>query len=304
MPRTRKGAGKGRPSQDVKSVNQDVRALQKQARELLRKSGLNLREFRKDVNALKKAGVVSSRYDVKEHRPTKYMVRKLKRFSDVLRGEVVPVPAPKEVRQRYRDTGTFEERGRFLMVPKESASQTTQISRGLVEVVHQLRMGEQHRIILPFKASNMEAIAYRLKEDPTLGGLKRPNELFGFRLFGHNMNTIGFPDAESLADYILQRYGHLFRGNSGREGVKHFELFRFRSKRSQLPAAPEGEKIYAPRGKKRPPRERDFLREKRLQRDAARKKRARKQETQAQHDRRLQYQREYKAGLRGPKSEE
>lgn len=298
MPRTRNGAGKGRQGQDVKAINKDVAVLRKQAREMLRKSGKNLREFRKEVSALKKAGVVSARVTASKQEPTRYMRSKVKRFADVLRGDVVAVRAPRDVRLKYKSKGVFEERGSFLIVPRESANQTTRISRGLIEVVHQLKMGEKTRVILPFHATDMEGVAHRLKEDPTLDGLKRPNELFGFRLFGHNMDTIGFPDADSLANYILERYGHLFSGKAGREGVKHFELFRFRSRRSQLPEPPREGRIYAPRGKKRPEKERDWFANKRREKDALRKFNARKRETRAQRQARLDYQRNYAAQKR------
>lgn len=301
MPRSRKGAGKGASRQDVKAIQQDVKALRKQARELLKKSGKNLREFRREVAALKKAGIVSPRVVASKQEPTRYMQRKVRSFADVLRGEVVAVKAPKAIRRKYSEKGVFEERGSVLIVPRESEGQRTRITRGLVEVVHQLKMGEQIRVILPFHATDMEAVAHRLKSDPTLDGLKRPNELFGFRLFGHNMDTIGFPDGESLGNYILDRYGHLFSGKAGREGVKHFELFRFRSRRSQLPPAAEDRKIYAPRGKKRRKQERDWVSDRRKERDAKRKQKARDRETPTQRRKRLEYQKDYAARKRQEK---
>jgi hypothetical protein len=296
MPRTRKGAGKGVSRQGVKSVEIDVKAARRQARELLKKAGKNLREFRKEVSELKKVGVLSPRVKASKQRPTRYMLGRLKRFADVIRGEVIPVPAAPEIRHRYRDKGVFEERGRFIMVPKESAGQTAQISRGMVEIVRPLKWGEERRIILPFKATDMEGVAHRLMDDPTLDGMKGSTELFGFRLFGHNMNTIGFPDAKELAQYILTNYAHLFSGKSGREAVKHFVLFRFKARNSQLSETDEADRIYTPRkGKPKDERgERDWMVKKRRERDAARKRKARDNETPEQTEKRRRYQRQYK----------
>jgi hypothetical protein len=171
------------------------------------------------------------------------MLRKIEQNRDILSGEAVAVPASKTIRQKY--TGIFEPRGSRLIVPREYSNQKTRITRGMVELRRELRMGEEVRLVLPFRAADMETVAHKLLDDPTLNGMKRGNELFGFRLFGHNMNTIGFPSTEELANYILRNYAHLFSGKDGREGVKHFQLFRFRVPRSQLREGPEDQKTYA-----------------------------------------------------------
>jgi hypothetical protein len=293
MPRTKKGAGNGPSSQDVKDTKILIREAKKKAKALLKKAGKDVRTVRHEVSELKKAGLVSKRVNVRSYLPSKYMLRKIQQNADVLRGEMIAVPAPKKVREKYTRKGIFEQRGSTLIVPREYANQKTRINRGLVEISRNLRMGEEVRLILPFKATDMEGIANKLLADPTLNGMKQPDELFGFRLFGHNMATIGFPSVEEFASYILTKYQHLFSGKDGREGVKHFEMFRFKSRDSQMKEGPETERVYTPRKHKGP--QKDFIVKKRLQRDAARKAKKRAKETPAEHKARLEYQRRYQA---------
>lgn len=288
MSRAGKGAGKGGQSQDVKDVIKTARKFDKEAKALLAKAGRSVREVRHDVSQLKKAGLVSQRLDVRSYVPTKYMLSKIRKNADVLRGEVVTIRAPKDVRKKYVEKGLFEQRGSVLVVPKEYHNQRTKIKRGMIEISRPLGMGEERRIILPFKATDMETVANKLKDDPSLDGLKEPDELFGFRLFGHNMATIGFPDADELADYILTRYQHLFSGKNGREAVKHFVLFRFKSRDSQLGEGPRDAKVYHPR--KRTPQS-DWYADRKRKAAAMRKKKAREKETPEQRQIRLDKQR-------------
>lgn len=286
-----RGARVGRDvatSQAINDIRKETRRLDKAARELLQKSGKSIREVRGEVAKLKKAGLVSQRVDARSYVPTRYMLTKLRKNADVLRGEVETVKAPKDIRKKYVEKGLFEQRGSVLVVPKEYHNQRTKIKRGLVEISRPLGYGEERRVILPFKATDMEAVANKLRDDPTLDGLKEPDELFGFRLFGHNMATIGFPDADELADYILTRYQHLFSGKNGREAVKHFVLFRFKSRDSQLSDAPQDGKVYHPR--KRTPQS-DWYADRKRKAAAMRKKKAREKETPEQRQIRLDKQR-------------
>ena len=298
MRRTRKSAASGRKSQSVKSAEQLVKQAKKRARELLKKANTDVRAVRHDVAALKKVGIVSSRVDARRYLPTKYMMKKIAANRDVLSGDVIAVRASPKIRKKYVEKGVYEQRGSTLIVPREYANQRTKISRGLVEISRDLKMGEEIRLILPFKATDMEALAHKLMADPTLDGMKKNNELFGFRLFGHNMNTIGFPSHEELAAYILTHYSHLFSGRTGREGVKHFELFRFRAKNSQLVDSGESGRIYTPRPQQKKRGKNDFIVTKRLQRDAARKAKQRDRETSEQHKARVEQQRIRQAQLR------
>lgn len=305
MPRVKKGAGRRRASQGLKDVKTTIADAKKRARELLKKAGRDVRSVRHDVSELKKSGLVAKRVNVRSYLPSKYMLRKIEQNRDVLSGEMIAVRAPKTVRQKYTSKGIFEQRGSTLIIPREYANQRTRINRGLVEISRELRMGEEIRLVLPFKAADMEGIARKLiAVDPSLNGMKRADELFGFRLFGHNMNTIGFPDVEEFANYILTHYAHLFSGKNGRESVKHFEVFRFKSRNSQLSESEESGRIYTPRKSKKERGGKDFVFRKRLERDAARKRKQRERETQPQRKKRIEEQRIRQAHLRQRKWED
>jgi hypothetical protein len=274
----------------------NLSAQRKRAAKLLAKAGKDIRQVRSEVSQLKKAGIVSKRIDARSYQPTRYMINKLLQNADVLSGEAVAVKAKPQVRKRYVEKGVFEQRGGALIVPRDDAKQRTRISRGLVEITRPLAMGEEKRLILPFKATDMEAVANRLRDDPSLDGMKNPDELFGFRLFGHTMATIGFPDANELADYILTRYAHLFNGKNGQAAVKNFILFRFKSNTSTLSESEDYTPIYdnrKRRGKKRP--DNSWSENRKLARDAARKAKQRERETPEQREKRLDDQRKRSA---------
>jgi hypothetical protein len=267
----------------VKSTAQ----IKRDTKALLAKAGRSIREVRHDVSILKQAGIVSKRINAASYRPTKYILNKIKKNADILRGEVVAVKAPKAVRDLYSEKGVFEQRGSVLIVPKESAKQKTRIARGLVEVQRPLGNGEETRVILPYKLTDMAALATRLETDPTLDGLKRPDDLFGFRLYGHNMQTFGFPDAQELGEYIKHRYAHLFKAQAGRNAIKHFILFRFRSDRSTMNESDLPKTLHP----KRPRPIDGYLRELKRDKDKKKKARARAKETPETRDKRLAEQR-------------
>lgn len=300
MTRKRKDGGLADASQAVKAAQKEQRRLNKQSRELLRKAGKDIRQVRSEVARLKKVGIISQRINAAKYVPTRYMLSKLKKNADILSGESVALKATKAVRKKYQEKDLFDIRGQAIIVPKDYADQKTRIKRGLIEITRPLKKGEEVRLILPFRPIDMEQVAERLKTDPTLDGLKNPNELFGFRMFGHNMATIGFPDAQELGDYIQRKYLHLFSGPNRTSAVKNFVLFRFRSGDSQMNEAPKEGKIYHPY----PERDNTWALNRRRERDKKNKQKRRKNETQEQREKRLSDQRKRTARNRQRKFDE
>jgi len=288
MSRRRKGGNSRGQSQAVKDVQSQVKTARDRAKKLLAKAGKDLRQVRSEVSALKKVGIVSKRIDARNYQPSRYMLEKLRKNADILEGKSIAIKAPRSVRQKYADSDLFEARGASLIVPREYENQRTRINRGMIEISRSLKVGEERRVVLPFKPTDMEEIANKLRSDPTLDGLKEPNELFGFRLFGHNMNTIGFPDANELADYILTRYTHLFTGKNGRAAVKHFELLRFKASDSQLAEGPEGGKVWTPKKERY---KNEWAKGKARERDRLRKQKEREKEKPETRQKRLDKQR-------------
>ena len=285
-------------------VSQDVKELRQKSKELLRRANKNVREYRHELALLKKQQVVSKRVDVRSQRPTRYMLSKIKKFSDVIEGKVNAVKAPKAIRKQYTDKGLFEERGSFLIVPKEYANQRAKIKRGMVAKYRPLTNGEERVLVLPYKATDLEHLAHLIHENhEAINMMKEPTEQFGFQLYGHN-SKIGFPNAntpEGLSSYILSHYQHMF---NRKDSLRHIVFLKY--KHWGPPSSPpiSGEKIYHyKKGDDRDPRHR-WAMDKRRERAALRKARQRKAETDEQRQKRLDDQRKRSARNRQRKWEE
>jgi hypothetical protein len=291
-PRTKRGL-----TPQERDVKASVQRAKNRAKSLLKKHNKDIREIRSQVAALKRAGIVSKNIDARSYQPTKYMLNKIKRNRDILEGQSIAIKAPKNVREKYKDAGTFETRGSSIIVPKEKADQRGRIKKGLVETRGKLKNGEWRKVILPFKASDMQQIAERLMTDPSLDGLKDPLELWGASIFGHPLASgFGWPDASELGDYILRNYQHLFSGKNKQTAIKNFELVRFITVDSNM----TDDMIGTPRQiddewKRRNKQGNEWSIRKRKERRAAQAKDRREKETPEQRKNRLEKQRERSA---------
>lgn len=281
-------------------INQQIKAAKAKAKALLQKANTDIRAVRRDVAALKRAGIVSKRIDVRSYQPSRYMLNKIKRNADIIKGEAIAVKASPDIRKKYREAGTFETRGAAIIVPKDRANQTAKIRRGLVETRTRLKNGEERKIILPFKGKDLKDIAERLADDESLDGLKDPFELFGARIFGHNMSSgFGFPDTEQLGNYILNNYNHLFSGKNAQPAVRNFELVRFFATDSFMQE--KGGGIIDDEYRNRNKQGNQWAINRRKERDALRKAALREKETEQQRANRLAAQKERSARNRANK---
>lgn len=296
----KKGINK-RPSKKIASnailsqsdINKQIKEAKAKAKALLAKANTDIRAVRRDVAALKRAGIVSKRIDVRSYQPSRYMLNKIKQNADILKGDAIAVKAAPAVRKKYREAGTFETRGATIIVPKDRANQRAKISRGLIETITRLKNGEERKIILPFKGKDLKDIAERLATDESLNGLKDPLELFGARIFGHNMSSgFGFPDADELANYILTNYNHLFSGKNAQAALQNFELVRFVADDSTMSQGPSDNKSIDDEYRNRNKQGNQWAIEQRKKRQALRKQKMRSKETPEQTTRRLAEQRE------------
>lgn len=274
-------------------INAQVKAAKAKAKALLKAANKDIRTVRSEVAALKKAGIVSKRIDVRSYQPSKYMLQKIKRNADIIKGEAIAVKAPKPIRDKYKEAGTFEIRGGAIIVSKDKANQRAKISRGLVETITRLRNGEERKIILPFKGKDLKDIAERLATDESLGGLKDPLELFGARIFGHNIaGGFGFPDADELGNYILRNYNHLFSGKNSKAALRNFELVRFVADDSMMQEGDSANRIVDDEYKRRNKQGNQWAINRRKERDKLRKAARREKETPEKREKRLAKQRE------------
>ena len=265
-----------------------------------RLKGQELKSFRSAVAKLKKKGVVSKRVDARSQEPTRYMRSKVRSFEDVLTGRSLAVKAPKDIRQKYIDAGVFQARGSFLIVPKEDARSRARIKKGrdLVEITTPLRWGEEHEIVLPFKATNMMDLANKISENKNFDELKRPDEQFAFRLFGHNSRK-AFVNGQEFADHVLRNYQHLFSGKKGLQAIRHLSVIRFKGYGEEVPEPNPNSPYYEEPttntrrkiDRKGRNTKRDTFLNQRRAKDASRKKKARAAESPSQRKQRLEAQR-------------
>jgi hypothetical protein len=64
-----------------------------------------------------------------------------------------------------------------------------------------------------------------MRNDDTFGGLREGEEMYGFRLNGHNSKGL-CANGELMADYIEENYKHIFNDEFGGSKIMSFRLFR------------------------------------------------------------------------------
>jgi hypothetical protein len=182
------------------------------------------KKYKHEASLLKEKGILSGRVNARKN-ITRATRTKINKFRDVLEGKAIAVRTPKNVRAKYRDSGTLKpglvsERGSFLVVPKYYEGQRAKLRKGeLIEVTRPLKNGEEAYVIFPIPAEQLPDLVERLITDPTLDGLKMADEMFSFRINGHNAN---YPatDAAEL----------------GRELMKYTSLMQQAAKGGEMPA--------------------------------------------------------------------
>jgi hypothetical protein len=234
---------------ELRQATIEMKARQKHNREILAKQGKTIREFRHEISILKKSGIISQRVKAGSQEPTKYMRTKLRKFYDVLVGTTIAVRAPSKVRKAYSEKGVFEERGAFLMIPRDNANMKVKLKGDKLVISQPLTKRKTgpiiNKLVMPWGATDILDLANRIEADDDL-----PEELDGvdqyaFTLFGHS-SLIGFPNKSELVEYIKIRYNHLFSGKNGQAAVKNFILITY-SGGAGLPPQLQGEKLYSTR---------------------------------------------------------
>lgn len=195
-----------------RSVSDAAKARQAKSKELAKK-------YRSEAAILKEQGVLSNRVNARKNisRATR---TKINKFRDVLEGKFVvvkrtkalPPKRYKQIRDEYRAKGMFaepngliQERGSLLLVPKPYERMKAQLERsGKVRVTRHLKNGREEYVIFPYNPHDLPDLVETLQTDPTINGLKQPDEHFSFRLNGHNAR-FSFTTAQQMADY-MQRY--------------------------------------------------------------------------------------------------
>lgn len=197
------------------SVSDATKARQAKSKELAKK-------YQHEASELKRKGVLSSRVNARKN-ITRATRTKINKFRDVLEGKAIAVRAPKQSREAYRAAGVlapdrFTERGAFLVVPKTFGTERASLRKGkltprvkelmggndhFLSVVRPLKNGEEETIWLSVPPEKFDDLAQELITNPSLDNLKNADELFSFRLNGHNARE-SFVNAKEMGEYLLR----------------------------------------------------------------------------------------------------
>lgn len=219
--------------------------------------GQALKDAKHKIAVLKKKGIFSKRTDARKA-PSRYALAKVKKFSDVLEGRAIAVPAKPAIRSKYEREGFFEagselrKVGRFIVAPKTAELQRLKIKQGKIQRETFIKSPSglsdhwQTEIILPFHPRTMQALMKDLENHPELNNELKEGEQFIARIYGHN-STMGFSSIEDLREKLLTKYRHLFNPINNREAVKYFSLLKWSPIETGLrtpPPSPREGRIY------------------------------------------------------------
>jgi hypothetical protein len=287
----------------VRQAQLSVRAVRARSKELLRRAELDVKSYKHQLSVLKKQGIVAKRIKPRSHKPTHYMIKKLKQFRGVATGHELAVPvskiSPHRARQ-YTEKGIASRIGKFLVIPKTAAKQKADVYKGHIRTTTELRRGQEEVIKFPSRLDDMhDVLNWLVENEQMINELKGPKGQLGFQLSGHN-SRVGLANVKELISY-LHKYdgsdprlrGNIFNGSSKRI-VTEFVLIRFRpGKGSNVPEMEPyyGVKRYS-RGRGKDRKDQRRGEEYRRERERDRKARQRLSEDTQAHERRLSIQRE------------
>lgn len=170
-------------------------------------SGQALKEFRKAVATLKKQGLVSRRVDARSQKPTRYMLAKIKKLSDVLDGKMIPVKLSKEVLKKAREEHQKIYNQRVL-VPRALPEAKKAAKRGEFYekvTVTTNRRGTKitTRIVDLSRFMDMRQFLNTYMDHPhDLDKLKPKDLAWAFTYFG-NKTRVVFEDSEAMINRLM-----------------------------------------------------------------------------------------------------
>lgn len=296
---------KSEASRAVSQARKQAKSFQKQAKNILKRAQLNVREYRKELAALQKQQLVAKRIETKTHKPTRYMLRKIKTFKGVATGHELAVPVGKMSPHRareYTEKGIAQLIDKYLVFPKTAVRQRADIYKGRIRTREPIGRGELQVIKFPTRLEDMHDVMNWLSQnEQSLMELKGPRDQFGFQLQGHN-SLRGLPSVKDLIAYLskydgtTKQRGNIFNGHS-KIVRQEFVLFRFRpapGSGGQPELEPYyGVKRYSKKKGELRGREKQLSAEYHKKKERERKARYRLQENQDEHDARIERQRAY-----------
>lgn len=229
-------------------------------------TGQGLKDFRGKVAILKKKGLVSKRVDARSQKATSYMVKKVNALEQVILGNATAVKTPKKIREEYGEM--FPTRGQFIIVPHTEPNQKIRLKKvgghltlfrdslpyektvgAMTPSPRKIRTSRWTEVILPFEPHTMLSLAEGLAQHPRMEALLASDELWAYRIYGHN-SAHGFPNLNETADGLVptlrDRYASLFKvaDKWDRDRVNHFSLIKYWPANSVVPQGPIEDKLY------------------------------------------------------------
>lgn len=291
-------------SKAVRQAEMSVRAVRAHAKKLLSRAQLDVREYRRELKNLKKQQIVSKRINAATHQPTRYMIRKIKKFKGVAVGHELAIAVKKMSPHRarlYSEKGLARIVDGFLLRPKTAAKQKIKVHKDHIQITTELQRGQEDVIPLPTRLEDMHDILNWLYENEQMvNELKGPKGQLGFQLAGHN-SRVGLANVKELTKY-LQKYdgsdprlrGNIFNGHS-RQIASEFVIIRFRPAKGGK-AQPTMDPFYGvkrySKGRRKDRKDERRGDDYRRKRERERKARQRMAEDKDQHKARLAKQRQ------------
>lgn len=168
-----------------------------------KRAKVDLRKFRSQVAALKRAGLIDPKTDARKAKPTPALSRAISRYDDVLSGKATAVKVKPSTARRYRKAGWETARGNRV-IQGHLAGQKVRIDESLppgapesIKIVNPISGIE--RVMLPV---GPDETAQFLQDNPEIvESLKTGRQRWGFTVDGYPSITT-FPSLERLLDYV------------------------------------------------------------------------------------------------------
>lgn len=165
-------------------------------------SGQALKSYRHNLSILKKKGLVSPKIDARSHKPTRYMLAKIKSLKNVLEGREKALKVSQKSARAYKEDPNIRIVRNRVIVPIDTADKKTRVLKGMLATKRVLATGEREVIRLP-RRLGLLGLMQEL-EKPTFDFHKNPNDKFAFEIYS-NMSAQFFGTAKQMKEY-LEKY--------------------------------------------------------------------------------------------------
>lgn len=157
----------------------------------------NIRQFRKDIAALKRKGLITG-VDARSVQPTPHLRKLVSRFDDVLSGKATPVKLSKTETKNLKAAGYDVYKGRTIF--PHSAGEKVGVSHGHAKIRQPHGVSS---VTIPVQYHNLDSYLKAIrKNEKTIDAMKKRDEYFAFRFYGHQSLAI-YRNIDLLIDDLM-----------------------------------------------------------------------------------------------------